>query len=81
MDDGLRASLPLSFPKMMTYSGVMQVIFVWLVICSRSSSSSIRIDDTLLGRTTELRIHACGDAGHVSPSCGYLCRNVYQPLY
>ena len=59
----------------------MQVIFVWLVICSHSSSS-IRIDDTLiLGRSTELHIHVFGDAGHVFASCSYLCRKAYQPLF
>ena len=58
----------------------MQIIFVWLVICSRSSSL-IRIDDTLLDRTAELRIHSCGDAEHVLPSCSYLCHNAYQPLF
>ena len=71
---------PLSFPKMMTHSNFMQIIFVWLVICSRSSSL-IRIDDTLLDRTAELRIRSCGDDEHVLPSCSYLCHNGYQPLF
>ena len=59
----------------------MQVIFVWLVICSPSSSLIRVIDDTLLGRSTELRIYVFGNAGHVFPSCSYLCRKVYQPLF
>ena len=69
-----------SFLRVITHSDVMQVIFVWLVICSRSSSS-IRIHGTLLGRSTELRIHILCDAGHVFASCSYLCCKVYQPLY
>ena len=70
------------FPKMITHSSVMQVIFVWLVICSRAcSSSSVIIDDTLLGRLNELRIHVCGDAGPVFTSCSYLCCKAYQPLF
>ena len=68
------------FQRWLTHSGFMQIIFVWLVICSRSSSL-IRIDDTLLDRTTELRIRSCGDAEHVLPSCSYLCHNAYQPLF
>ena len=60
----------------------MQVLFVWLVICSRSeSSSSITIDDTLLGRFIELRIHVFDDAGRVFPSCSYFRRKADQPLY
>jgi hypothetical protein len=69
----------LLFQKMMIHSGVMQVIFVWLVICS-CSSSSIRIDDTLV-RIAELHIRICGNAGHVFASCNYLRHKAYQPLY
>ena len=66
------------FQRWWVYSGVIQVIFVWLVICSHSSSSiRIQVDDTLLGWSAELRIHVCGDAEHVFPSCIYLCRRVY----
>ena len=69
-----------SFPKMTTHLGVIQIIFVWLVTCS-SSSFSIRIDGTLLDRSTELRIHVFCDAEHVFASCSYLCHKVYQPLF
>ena len=72
------------FQKTMTYLCAIQVIFVWLVICSHSSSSTrvqVDHDDTLLGRSSELRIHACDDAEHVFPSCSYLCCRAYQTLY
>ena len=61
------------------HSIVMQVTFVWLVICSCSSSST-RIDDTL-GRSFELCIDVYVDAGHVFTSCSYLCHKAYQPMF
>ena len=64
-----------------THSDVMQVTFVWLVICSRSSSSSIRIDGSPIGRITELCIHILCDVEYPFSSCNYLCYNAYQPLY
>ena len=59
-----------------THSDVMQVVFVWLVIYSRSSPW-IRIDGTPLGRITELHIHVFRDHEYFSSSCIHLC----QPLY
>ena len=54
----------------------MQIIFVYFVLFR--SSSSIRIDDdTLPGRSIELRIHAFGDAGHVFLAFSYRS----QPLF
>ena len=68
--------------QMSRLTDIMQVIFAWLVICSRASSSiRIQVDGTLLGRRTELRIHILCDAGHVFASCNYLCREVYQSLH
>ena len=63
-----------------SFKSVIQVVFVWLVICSRSSSW-IKIDDTLLVGSIELRIHVCGDAKHVYPSCSNLCCKAYQHLF
>ena len=68
--------------QMSRLTDIMQVIFAWLVICSRASSSiRIQVDGTLLGRRTELRIHILCDAGHGFASCNYLCRKVYQSLH
>ena len=43
--------------------------------------SLIRIDDTLLDRSSELRLHVFGDAARVFPSCSHLCRKWYHSLF